>query len=84
MTNDPSMWTGYPEKNLLDKSLSYMISFLSRERETSDTICMWLLMIRQNIDHYKMMQPNSNWIGIPAIGKSIVWFPKGQPITTNS
>ena len=80
MTNDPSIWTGYPEKNLLDKSLSYMISFLS----TSDSICMWLLMTRQNIDYYKMMQPNSNWIGIPAIGKSIVWFPKGQPITTNS
>ena len=31
MTNDPSIWTGYPEKNLLDKSLSYMISFLSRD-----------------------------------------------------
>ena len=82
MTNDPSIWTGYPEEILLDKSISYTISLVSRE--TSDTICMWLLMIKQNIDYYKMMQSNSNWTGIPAIGKSIVWFPKGQPITTNS
>ena len=81
MTNDPSIWTGYPEEILLDKSLSYTISLLSTEKQG---IVLRLLMIRQNIDYHQMMQAKSNWIGIPAIGKSIVWFPKGQPITTNS
>ena len=33
MTNDPSIWTGYPEEILLDKSLSYTISLLSTEKK---------------------------------------------------
>ena len=33
MTNDPSIWTGYPEEILLDKSLSYTISLLSTEKQ---------------------------------------------------
>ena len=33
MTNDPSIWTGYPEEILLDQNLSYTISLLSTEKK---------------------------------------------------
>ena len=34
MTNDPSIWTGYPEKISLDKGLSFPFPcYLERKRE---------------------------------------------------